>query len=295
MYKKIFCLICVFIIFFSCFGADAQSKANLNDWQKELSVNNPVYEKYYENIRLYTYKDHGLMAFKYYYDDDFAKRKDINVRGCINYLTDLKLNANGFLSFSFDNKEYYFIPNHTEPIIVPSDLVIESMSIEKQKSYVENHKMYPDVFNTKASSFLTEKTKNGICDYSSKYIEDYYPEKGIILPWVEGVEGTGKLESLDFDVNNGSSLFILNGYVDPLHPELFKKNGRIKKAKIQIIFEDGTKNVSYIDFLDFVYCKQVNYDRRIMHAKIIIEDVYPGEKYEDTCITRIFTDMSFQK
>lgn len=293
--KKNFFPIMFFIFSVFAFGTE---KTNINSnslqpWQQELSIGNPAYEEYYKSIKILMLYDGKLSLSRYWYTDKDIKGMGASVQGQINYLSDITLNKNGFLSFSFDNKDYYFIPHHTETIMFPVGFLPNSNDIEKQKNDAKKFRLYPEIHNAKASSFLTEKTKKGICEYSPEYIEDYFPQHGIILPWVEGAEGYGISEYLEFDVRNGTELNILNGYVDPAHPELFKNNGRIKKAKFEVLFEDGNETIKDIEFMDFVYCKQIQFYKRIKHVKIIIEEVYPGKKYEDTCISRIFTDFSY--
>lgn len=296
MYKKIFCLNLVFFICFIFYGVDSKVDIEPQDWQKELSVNNPIYEKHYKNIIIYTQGNNKeLYASRYYYTEEILDKLHADIKSKINYLTDITLNENGFLSFELDNREYYYIPHIQESDIIPVGFIPNSMNIEKQKQFSEGHRLYSDICNAKTSSFLTETTKNGTYEYTADYIEDYFPQKGIILPWVEGVEGNGIYESIEFDSTSGDTLYILNGYVDPSHPELFKNNGRIKKAKIQVIFDDGSKENTVLDFLDFVYYKIIKFNNRIKHTKITILDVYPGKKYKDTCITRILTDRSFQR
>lgn len=41
------------------------------------------------------------------------------------------------------------------------------------------------------------------------------------------------------------------------------------------IFEKGKEEIVEVDFMDFVYCKEIKFSGRLKHVKIIIEDVYP--------------------
>lgn len=109
------------------------------------------------------------------------------------------------------------------------------------------------------------------------------------LPWAEGKAGDGIGEYVEFDiVARGSysgmyELIILNGYVDPLRPNLFKENNRIKKALIET--DGGFKKV--VEFNDVVEFTTVWIDKPSNHVKITIQEVYKGIKYSDTCITAI--------
>ena len=119
-----------------------------------------------------------------------------------------------------------------------------------------------------------------------------------IVPWVEGKDGYGIGEWIAYDIssllenynglldNKNAKLYILNGYVNPKLPHLYKENSRIKKATL--IIDDSTK--MEIDFNDIVEFKCVELDRPFSKIKIVINEVYKGTKYDDTCITAISVD-----
>lgn len=110
------------------------------------------------------------------------------------------------------------------------------------------------------------------------------------LPWVEGVPGTGIGEGIEFDIEPTNdfrmvaiNLTILSGYVDPLKPYLFRENSRIKK--LQIITDSGYNEE--IEFEDTAMFTTVQIPVTTTHVRMVINDVYPGTKYEDTCISAI--------
>ena len=76
---------------------------------------------------------------------------------------------------------------------------------------------------------------------------------------------------------------ILNGYVDPLKPHLFKENNRIKKALLQT--DTGIKKE--FEFRDEVEFTQIILPEDVKHVKLTILEVYKGTKYQDTCITSV--------
>ncbi|MBP5752967.1 MAG: hypothetical protein J6W60_08955, partial [Treponema sp.] len=76
---------------------------------------------------------------------------------------------------------------------------------------------------------------------------------------------------------------ILNGYVDPLKPHLFKENNRIKKARLET--DTGIKKE--FEFRDEVEFTQIILPNKVKHVKLTILDVYKGTKYQDTCITAV--------
>ena len=115
-----------------------------------------------------------------------------------------------------------------------------------------------------------------------------------VVPWVEGKNGYGIGEWIEYDissflegrrdlVNENAKLYILNGYVNPKLPHLYKENSRIKKATL--IIDDSTE--IKIEFDDIVEFKCVELGRPFTKVRLIIDEVYKGSKYDDTCITAI--------
>ena len=120
-------------------------------------------------------------------------------------------------------------------------------------------------------------TKREIASWSSQ-----------IRPWVEGKKGDGIEESFEFDINYPTrglplDIRILNGYVDPLKPHLFKENNRIKKA----LLETDTGIKKEFEFRDEVEFTQIILPSDVKHIKLTILEVYKGTKYQDTCITSV--------
>ncbi len=108
-----------------------------------------------------------------------------------------------------------------------------------------------------------------------------------IKPWVEGKKGDGIGETFEFDMSYSAGepwdIRILNGYVDPLKPHLFKENNRIKKA----LLETDTGIKKEFDFRDEVEFTQIILTGDVKHVKLTILEVYKGTKYQDTCITAV--------
>ena len=95
----------------------------------------------------------------------------------------------------------------------------------KASSYLKEGKTSYDAENT--AKIYNMMTKREIASWSSQ-----------IRPWVEGKKGDGIGESFEFDTTFPKGglpldIRILNGYVDPLKPHLFKENNRIKKALLE--------------------------------------------------------------
>ncbi len=157
-----------------------------------------------------------------------------------------------------------------------------------------------------ASSYLSEKINGETISYTPDSLSNYmkeipvyeyygidyaeFKETGIWdyshIPWVEGKNDYGIGESITAKFSEQINSFsILNGYVDPLHPDYYKKNSRVKKLKVT----DIEKNlVYYFDLEDVVIEQRFCLKEPAQNLKFEIADVYKGEKYQDTCITGLF-------
>lgn len=122
-----------------------------------------------------------------------------------------------------------------------------------------------------------------------------------IVPWVEGKASYGIGEWIEYDIseflkidknleNKNAKLYILNGYVNPKLPSLYKENSRIKKATL--IIDDSTE--IKIEFDDIVEFKCIELGRPFKNARLIIDEVYKGSLYDDTCITAITVDWDWK-
>lgn len=159
----------------------------------------------------------------------------------------------------------------------PSFLHNNGNNIEAYKvsSYLKEGKTSYEAENT--AKIYNMMTKREIASWSSQ-----------IRPWVEGKKGDGIGESFEFDTTYPKGglpldIRILNGYVDPLKPHLFKENNRIKKA----LLETDTGIKKEFEFRDEVEFTQIILPSDVKHIKLTILEVYKGTKYQDTCITAV--------
>ena len=133
--------------------------------------------------------------------------------------------------------------------------------------------------NVSASSYLIEK---------SRY---YNPENAIdndtSTAWIEGLkENDGIGEFIEFSSENTfrvDKIDIINGFTKS--QDLYMKNNRVKKITLE--FSDGKKQVHELldNNMDYqtIDVGGVNTNS----VKVIIEEVYKGNKYSDTCISEI--------
>lgn len=143
-------------------------------------------------------------------------------------------------------------------------------------SYMESE-FIKKVTGIKSSSHLSE----GKIVYSSEDLSD-----AIGKPWVEGAEKNGIGEWIKFNVNPRQEIYISIGFVDYYRPNLYLDNSRPKT--IMLYFNDvAYKEIHLLDTPDFQKIIIPKTVKENSELKIEILDVYPGIKYEDTCINMI--------
>jgi len=204
-------------------------------------------------------------------------------------------------------------------------LCFTTIYAQQEFSYME--RCFDDIIASKfkkiiASSFLIEKGKPR--DY---YAPEKAFDNDINTAWVEGVEGDGIGEYIVFPINIEGSRYdqndpkidmkITNGYAK--NDKLFFMNNRIKKfifevyeAPITFISNAETGDYSFqrlnkviktfetiINLKDSRVEQIFTFTIKLKHVpakkekiygligKIIINDVYPGLKIKDTCISEI--------
>jgi hypothetical protein len=226
----------------------------------------------------------------YYYDglDGYAEIKK----------ADMKVDEYGF---------FHILISNMDAIIIPGDSRCEIFrcSYYDSKEFREIYeKYYPytlediewpgrmNINEIKASSYLSEETDQGSLEYKPEnlkirylieHMRDFFNE--FCLPWVEGVEGDGTGETLEVTFIEPTNVFvILNGFVDILKRNLYKDNNRLKTINIKSL--DNSFDFNYT-FEDVVMFSDIDLPEYTKGIRIEILEVYPGDKYNDTCISGI--------
>lgn len=200
----------------------------------------------------------------------------------------LYLNKNGYLYFD-------------KQIILPGFFCIR-FDIENGRlfndSYAESRGSYfNDYFGASysSSSCLTEKTKKGMITYEAENLgkfaferTDHYESFSWnynSIPWVEGEKDYGIGTTIKISTKEPfDTLSILNGYVDIEKLDLYKKNSRVKVFCIK----DLDNNLEYrFELEDIVEFQFFYFDIETKNVELIIEDVYKGDLWKDTCIKGI--------
>jgi hypothetical protein len=109
-------------------------------------------------------------------------------------------------------------------------------------------------------------------------------------PWVEGINGNGISEYLLLKRIDAKAMFISIGFVSYDKPYLYKQNSRPKKIMLTAESIFSVK----IDLDDTPNFQTIIFPERLKGEilKLEILDVYPGTKYEDTCINAILLETS---
>lgn len=119
---------------------------------------------------------------------------------------------------------------------------------------------------------------------------NYEPENLVdgdrMTAWVEGVADCGMGEYVEFVFDQEVSftgMNIRNGYQK--NDDIFCKNTRVKTLRI----EGDQQQFFYVDLQDSNGNQNIRFDASFTSKtiRIYIEDVYRGNKYEDTCISEI--------
>jgi hypothetical protein len=148
----------------------------------------------------------------------------------------------------------------------------------------ENISFWPGIIST--SSYLIE---NDIL-YSSSNLNSTFRTD---IPWAEGVEGNGIGEKIFFEkafIHNGS-MHISIGFVSYDRPYLYYQNSRPKTIRLSV----ENKFSFVVELRDTPHYQEIKFPSDISQDDILvleILDVYPGTKFEDTCINTILFELN---
>ena len=137
-------------------------------------------------------------------------------------------------------------------------------------------------YNVKASSEL-KPSKN--ISYSAKNVKYLWVDE--TYAWSEGKEGQGIGESITLTLKKPTKLYALaisNGYGKS--DKLFAANSRVKDATLVINGNQKIK-VRLYDHGDDQWISLKEVKGKVSSIQLIIDSVYPGSKFEDTCISSL--------
>lgn len=252
-------------------------------------------------IDLYIYDGKG-----YYYNHLEEKPKGFPA---IIEEKDVKLDRYGYLNIKLYDENMLFINGGGygelfNPKYLKGQPLQKMVKDSKgQKAKLEGGEYYTlSIESIKASSHLAEKVKDGTIEFGAENLLTCYYDGGCIchpkywnsnsLPWSEGEKGDGIGVTLDISFSKPQAGFvILNGYVNPAKPQLFKENNRLKRIKVSSLDKDGQFELFY-NFKDRVEFSRIILPKKVSKVRIELVDVYKGSKWSDTCISAILPDLT---
>jgi hypothetical protein len=147
-------------------------------------------------------------------------------------------------------------------------------NLEKNEGLIQRHHI-----KVTCSSTLIDEDNKFLYDIDNIFDDDDN------TAWVEGVEGDGIGEWIQFDFDSEykiNRIDLISGYYKSV--SIFKDNNRIKN--LELLFSDSsTINLTFKDKTDW---QQIEIEPHVTKSiKFIIKDVYKGSKYEYTCISEM--------
>ena len=174
-------------------------------------------------------------------------------------------------------------PEHTPTPLPPAEMSL----ITREEAYrltLENALVTLPVWNTSETSIVTQK---GTHDNSAHAAVDGNTDTS----WQEGVAGDGLGESITLDMGQIVQIQCIEAYLGNWRSDdWYVKNNVPKKLRIEIYGSGEEEIVEQV--LTFPKERKTFYIglNRPVYARYIeieIVDVYPGSKYDDTCIAEI--------
>lgn len=156
--------------------------------------------------------------------------------------------------------------------------------IDEDNAEVVDYNKYP----TFTSDHITDVYATSVLEATDEY--EYEPQCVLdgdsSTAWCEGVNGAGLGESITIELDEKcvlTGMGILNGYQK--NEDIYYKNSR--PAKVSIMFSDS--DVETIALADERGWDYINFSKQHVssYVQITIENVYVGNKYDDTCISEI--------
>lgn len=133
-----------------------------------------------------------------------------------------------------------------------------------------------------SSSFL----KEGGIEYRASNLSNY----DLSSQWVEGESGAGIGTTLSFEFSDSTHVILfVNGFFMPSNLNFYKYNNRVKRVKIKLLDE---KEEYIFNVKDFGGFQELILPKQGKIFELTILEVYRGTKFNDTCISGLFTDLN---
>jgi hypothetical protein len=236
--------------------------------------------------RIFTFREDGKMEIRNEGEyNEYFKRGDYNL---------IEENGINYLSVVWDDntQDKYLI------LIQPHfyfDGKILSFSLYNQNGYpFFNMAALTNTYRTKYGHLLIDtkiiSASSTLIEGSTVYSTDNLDER-IGVCWAVKGKGIGeKIIFKNYEGKGYASLYISIGFVSFDKPYLYRQNSRPKKIKIS--YDNITEIIELEDTPNLQFLTNCWPKSNINEIHIEILEVYPGTKYNDTCINFLGWDWS---
>ena len=189
----------------------------------------------------------------------------------------------------------------SQPDTSVKSLEVEEVSPPKEKAvrnkFVVARNFLPRNIGTPYKNIKGIRSSSELKEKKVTHSADRLFDTSNSTAWCEGVSSKGVGESVEFEVYcSKDTVFTgfaaITGYAKK--QSIFEKNGRIKKAKVEIRLNDDVRWDGTIKFKDImkeqwaplgdITCAA----NSTMSVRFVIGSVYSGTKYKDTCMSQLF-------
>lgn len=286
----------------------------INEYEKRYFDSSKYWDIDFASSRKHGGQDYPFIVA----DDDYIYLREGFPRYRIDKST-IRTEADGFQNFPEDSKKWvvllgggYYASNRIPPS--NSDLFIAGFQrLREARKFLllgQIDKVHPELLDTSfilpqviksvhmSAPFLEETIRGIHYTYDDdillyRWFYDYLNRGNVAMyfindptPMVEGAPGNGVGLTIDIEYHLPSdNLVVLNGFVDLERRHLYKNNARMKKVLVQ---GDGFE-VEY-EFQDYVHFAQIDFPKKVTHVRLTVLEVYDGSRYDDLCISGLFTN-----
>jgi len=194
-----------------------------------------------------------------------------------------------YLSKHRSNSSYYFSGNEE---LIYKYLFADGVSYEGEWGEGRPGVWDDGIESISAWSVLTERVKGEVVEYDESrmrypfysYVDAELNFNNASLFWAEGEKGPGIGGTIEVEFNREADhVMVLNGAVDIARLNLYKDNNRLKRVRV----DGGAFSIEYA-FEDFVWFHKIAFPTAVDRITITVLEVYPGRKWDDTCVSAIF-------
>ncbi|WP_156104517.1 NADase-type glycan-binding domain-containing protein [Spirochaeta lutea] len=213
-----------------------------------------------------------------------------------------EMNKVPFIEFSFESVNRddlpYLIKEPNQRWLVLTDNTGEFMYIYNDdfSTPLGSSRGFQDIFDTKMriETGIIYSSSSSLTEGTTQYLASNLGDLELRRPWVEGVSGQGIGESVSIKGRRSNvaiqAFIVSNGFVSFENPSLYTRNSRLRE--IRIISENPFFDFT-VELEDTPSLQIVNLPESTSEFEIIINDVYPGSQWQDTCVNFILPLVNF--